>query len=44
MNPEIIKFDEKNFVPKGAVAFFVLVLLTLISIWLFMYFLMIKRA
>ena len=44
MDKNEFKFDEKTFVPKGAIAFFLLVLLVMSSIWLFVYFLMIKQA
>ncbi len=43
-NQKVGGFNEKDFVPKGAIAFFVLVLLIMSSIWLFVYFLMIRQA
>lgn len=43
-NQQMGKFNEKDFVPKGAIAFFILVLLIMSSIWLFVYFLMIRQA
>ena len=43
-NQQMEKFNEKDFVPKGAIAFFILVLLIMSSIWLFVYFLMIRQA
>ena len=36
--------EIENFVPKGAVVFFLLVILTMSSIWLFVYFRMIMQA
>lgn len=35
--------DEKPFVPKGAMAFFVLLILLLTAMWFFVYFIMISR-
>ncbi len=35
---------EKSFVPKGAMAFFIAVLLTMIAIWLSLYVVMLQRS
>lgn len=35
--------DEKPFVPRGALAFFVLLILLLTAMWFFIYFVMISR-
>lgn len=35
--------DEKPFVPKGAMAFFVLLILLLTALWFFVYFVSITR-
>lgn len=35
--------DEKPFVPKGAMAFFVLLLLLFTALWFFIYFISISR-
>jgi hypothetical protein len=42
MNPD--KFDESRFFPKGAMAFFSLMLGAFVVVWLFIYALMIYRA
>lgn len=35
--------EEKPFVPKGAIAFFILLILLLTALWFFIYFVMISR-
>ena len=37
------QWDEKSFVPKGAIAFFILLILLLTAMWFFIYFVMISR-
>jgi uncharacterized membrane protein len=44
MNQVSHKQQDDNFVPKGAMAFFGVVLLIMASVWLFVYFIMIKQA
>ena len=41
--PEDLQFD-KNFKPKGAIAFFVLLIILALIIWFGIYFLMLKRV
>lgn len=41
---QIEEHPKEKFVPKGAMAFFGLVLMTMAGIWLFVYLVMIKQA
>lgn len=43
MDKENKEFDEKSFKPKGAMAFFVLMIISYIFLWFTVYFVMISR-
>lgn len=44
MKNDSVTQHEEKFVPKGAMAFFGLVLLIMATIWLFVYWTMVKQA